>query len=141
MPMLTAMPSCVLSEIESRLDLVQDLIEDHFLLTDLQDRLSGLSEIDYERLLQRINLGQASVADLSALLRVLEIIASISSRLGSTRLGKNLTAAPRLAKNIANVLDPSKQLFDSKEFEDEGGLEEDEERDAFSMPKWNVQPE
>ncbi|KAG0147557.1 hypothetical protein CROQUDRAFT_61546 [Cronartium quercuum f. sp. fusiforme G11] len=136
------MPSCVVSEIETRLDLVEELVNDRFLLQDLQDELSGLGEIDYERLLQRINLGQASIGDLSSLLIVLEKIASVSLRLGSSLLGHGLVCPPRLAKNISSVLDIPKQVDEPQEADfEEMADEEEEAKDAFSMPKWNVRPQ
>lgn len=137
----SAMPSTVISEIENRLDRVEELVNDRHTCEDLQDQLSNLSEIDFERLLQRIFLSKASVGDLLSLKKVLRTI----ERIKGLSIGSDLMIPLGLIQKLESVigLDESKAGVEEVTVDDEGEEEEEEERNMFSTRRfdWNVRPQ
>ncbi|CAH7685340.1 muts domain V-domain-containing protein, partial [Phakopsora pachyrhizi] len=133
-------PSTVLPEIESRLDLVEDLVYKKFLREDLQDLLRLISEVDYIRLLQRLNLKTGNVEDLISLNKVLKTIALIhlSSNRGSeifSALGNYNDLVEKISEALNQSYLANEEQPSVSEIELAG---EDEAKESFALPRWDV---
>lgn len=93
-------PLLNVDEIQTRLDAVEELINDRILIADLRELLDGV--LDIERLIGRVGLGTANARDLLALRSSLSVLPRLRELLGkcSTTL---LTA-------LRDALDPCEDL-------------------------------
>ncbi len=90
--------------IKARLEAVENLVQDHFLRSDLRNLLDGL--YDVERLVGRIGFGSANARDLVGLRRSLERIPPIKEALGRAQapLLKELNQALDPLQDVANLI-------------------------------------
>jgi DNA mismatch repair protein MutS len=95
-------PSVELSEIEARLDAIQELFAATIRRSEIAKDLSSI--LDLERLLSKISVASAGPRDLSALARSLAIVPSLKNRLKETKSSRLLGIDSRLDE-IADVRD------------------------------------
>jgi DNA mismatch repair protein MutS len=90
--------------IKARLEAVENLVQDHFLRSDLRNLLDGL--YDVERLVGRIGFGSANARDLVGLRRSLERIPPIKEVLGraQAQLLRELNQALDPLQDVANLI-------------------------------------
>ncbi len=103
-----ANPLTQVAEIEQRLDVVEELLDEPALCRDLQSELRGI--YDLQRLLARVATGRTNPRDLSFLARTLQALPGIRQRLESSRadllqrLWTNLDPCPELRDELLAAL-------------------------------------
>ncbi|POW07443.1 hypothetical protein PSTT_08266 [Puccinia striiformis] len=129
-------PSRVLAEIETRLDLVEKLVVNHTSREDIQDTLREIEDIDYVRLLQRINLGQGTIQDLASMIRILKAIETISSTLSAITVPSPLGSHLALQECISDAIGDLTQASAAQAATENTSIEAT--KDFFSPVTWNV---